>query len=122
MTSNSDSPEGVDWERVAYVEIHPLRVLILEALAMDGGRTLAPNEMAYELQTDITNVNYHTTALCKAGLLRLAHERQVRGTMEHFYCLPDHSAADLFERLNLPHDSDVVEKRIDLVGSPPGTL
>ena len=101
MISDSDSPEGVDWERVAYVEIHPLRVLILEALAMDGGRTLAPNEMAYELQAGLTTVNHHTTALCKAGLVRLAHEHQVRGTVEHFYCLPDHSAVDLFERLKL---------------------
>ena len=97
--ANDDPCCFVEWERLARAETHPLRISILEMLAMDGGRTLSPKELAYELQAPLTNVNYHTTSLLKAGLIRLAHERQVGGSMEHFYCLPSHSAQDLFDRL-----------------------
>lgn len=68
---------------------------------MDGGRTMAPNEISYELQLPLTKTNYHIVSLWKAGLIRLVYERPVRGTMEHFYCLHDHAATDLPERLDL---------------------
>jgi DNA-binding transcriptional ArsR family regulator len=97
--ADENSLQLVDWERLARAETHPLRVAILEMLAMDGGRTLSPKELTYELQGRLTTVNYHTTALLRTGLLRLAHERQVGGSMEHFYCLSNHSAKDLFDRL-----------------------
>ena len=98
MTSQND-PGGVNWEQLARAEIPQLRISILEVLSLDGGRTLAPNELSYELQTSLTTVNHHTTRLVRLGILRLAHERQVRGTMEHFYCSAEHTAEDLFERL-----------------------
>jgi DNA-binding transcriptional ArsR family regulator len=98
-TPANDDPCHLEWEQLARAETHPLRIAILEMLAMDGGRTLSPKELAYELQAPLTNVNYHITALFKAELLRLAHEHQVGGSMEHFYCLSSHSAQDLFDRL-----------------------
>ncbi len=89
----------IEWEQLARAETHPLRVAILEMFALDGGRTLSPKELTFELQEQLTTVNYHTTSLFRSGLLRLAHERQVGGSMEHFYCLTNHSAEDLFDRL-----------------------
>lgn len=102
MTSYSDLPMEIDWERLARAETHMLRISILEVLFLGGGRTLAPNEIAYELQTPLTHINYHAVHLWKAGFIRCVYERQVRGTMEHFYCPAEHSGADLFERLGLP--------------------
>jgi len=54
---------------------------------MDGGRTLSPVELAFELQGSIGVVNYHVRELHKQGILRLADEEQVRGAMKHYYCL-----------------------------------
>lgn len=76
---------GVDWEGLARANTHPLRVAIMEAFAMDGGRTLSPKELSVELQKPLVNVNYHVVELCKKNLLRLDGQRQVRGAVEHFY-------------------------------------
>lgn len=75
----------MNWELLARANTHPLRISILEVLAVDGGRTLSPNELSYELRTPLSNVNYHVTELHKAGLVELADERRVRGATEHFY-------------------------------------
>jgi len=99
MTNQSDSPDGVNWEHVARVETHLIRLSILDLLAIDGGRTLSPMEMSRELQEPLGKIVYHAAELCKSRLIRLVHEHEVGGTIEHFYCLPGHSPVDLFERL-----------------------
>jgi hypothetical protein len=96
----------MNWEQLARAETHPLRVSILEVLTIDRGRTLSPVELEVELQSTLSNINYHATLLYKAGLLRLVHRRQVRGATEHFYCHVDHSGQDLFERLPKKTESD----------------
>jgi helix-turn-helix protein len=104
MTGRTEDTGSPDWEEVARIETHPLRLAIIEAMSMDGGRTLSPAELSYELQEftrSISDINYHMTKLKKAKLVRLAHTRPVRGALEHFYCLTGHSAADLAERLRL---------------------
>jgi hypothetical protein len=75
----------VDWEHLARATAHPLRISIMEILGMDGGRTLSPNELSQELQIPLSNTNYHVTELAKAGMIKLAHQQQVRGATEHFY-------------------------------------
>lgn len=75
----------MNWQLLARANTHPLRISILEVLAMDGGRTLSPSELSHELRTPLSNVNYHVTQLYKPGLLELAGERRVRGATEHFY-------------------------------------
>jgi predicted ArsR family transcriptional regulator len=75
----------MNWQLLARANTHPLRISILEILGMDGGRTLSPNELSYELRTPLSNVNYHITELHKSGLVELAGERRVRGATEHFY-------------------------------------
>jgi predicted ArsR family transcriptional regulator len=75
----------MDWQRLARANTHPLRISVLEVLTMDGGRTLSPSDLSYELRVPLSNVNYHVTELVRSGLIELAHERQVRGATEHFY-------------------------------------
>ena len=75
----------MDWQRLARANTHPLRISVMEVLSMDGGRTLSPSDLSYELRAPLSNVNYHVTELFKAGLIELAGERRVRGATEHFY-------------------------------------
>ncbi len=81
----------MDWQRLARANTHPLRVSVLEVLAIDGGRTLSPSDLSHELRVPLSNVNYHVTELAKSGLIELAARRPVRGATEHFYRLADHS-------------------------------
>lgn len=75
----------MNWQRLARANTHPLRISILEVLAIDGGRVLSPSDLSHELQMPLSNINYHVTELAKSNLLELAHKRQVRGATEHFY-------------------------------------
>jgi hypothetical protein len=75
----------MDWQRLARANTHPLRISVMEVLAMDGGRTLSPSDLSYELRAPLSNVNYHVTELLKSELIELARERRVRGATEHFY-------------------------------------
>ena len=75
----------MNWQLLARANTHPLRISILEALAIDGGRILSPSDLSYELRVPLSNVNYHVTELCRTGLVELTAERPVRGATEHFY-------------------------------------
>jgi predicted ArsR family transcriptional regulator len=75
----------MDWQRLARANTHPLRISVLEVLSMDGGRTLSPSDLSYELRVPLSNVNYHVTELVRSGMIELSGERQVRGATEHFY-------------------------------------
>jgi len=83
----------MNWQLLARANTHPLRISILEVLSIDGGRTLSPNELAQELRTPLSNVNYHVVQLLKSGLVELAGERPVRGATEHFYRLSEEGRA-----------------------------
>jgi hypothetical protein len=102
-TSYSRMPDAINWERVARTETHLLRVSILDLLSIDGGRTLSPSELAFELQDDLAKVTYHATELRNSELIVLVHEHEIGGSIEHFYSLPGRSYADLLERLKLWH-------------------
>lgn len=75
----------MNWQLLARANTHPLRISILEVLGMDGGRTLSPSDLSFELRAPLSNVNYHVTELHRTGLIELAGERRVRGATEHFY-------------------------------------
>jgi DNA-binding transcriptional ArsR family regulator len=75
----------VNWELLARANTHPLRVSILEVLALDGGRVLSPKDLSVELQSPLSTVNYHVTELRRSNLVEVIDERQVRGAIEHFY-------------------------------------
>ena len=84
----------MNWQLLARANTHPLRISILEVLTMDGGRTLSPSDLAYELRSPLSNVNYHVTELHRTALVELTGERPVRGATEHFYreARADHGA------------------------------
>jgi predicted ArsR family transcriptional regulator len=75
----------MNWQLLARANTHPLRISILEVLGIDGGRTLSPSDLSYELRMPLSNVNYHVTELHHSGLVELVGERPVRGATEHFY-------------------------------------
>ncbi|HEX3325263.1 MAG TPA: helix-turn-helix domain-containing protein [Solirubrobacterales bacterium] len=75
----------MNWQLLARANTHPLRISILEVLGIDGGRTLSPSDLSYELRMPLSNVNYHVTELHNSGLVELVGERPVRGATEHFY-------------------------------------
>ena len=75
----------MNWQLLARANTHPLRISILEVLALDEGRNLSPSDLSYELRMPLSNVNYHVTELCRTGLVELTAERPVRGATEHFY-------------------------------------
>ena len=77
----------MDWQRLARANTHPLRISILEILAIDGGRVLSPSDLSYELSAPLSKVNYHVTELAKSAMIELVGERPVRGATEHFYRL-----------------------------------
>lgn len=83
----NESEEAVNWELLARANTHPLRISIVEVLGLDGGRTLSPKDLSFELWAPLSTVNYHVTELAKAGLIELIDQRQVRGAIEHFYRL-----------------------------------
>lgn len=99
---NGHSAVPVNWEHLARATAHPLRVSILEILGIDGGRVLSPSDLSHELQIPLSNTNYHVTELAKAGLIQLVRERQVRGATEHFYRLPNATAAEEGEEREEP--------------------
>ena len=84
---------GVDWQGLARANTHPLRVSILEAFGIDGGRTMSASDLSFELRAPLANVNYHLVELAKQGLVALSHRRRVRGATEHFFRLPGDTAA-----------------------------
>ena len=61
---------------------HPLRLRLLFAL---GRKTATISQLAAQLDTRTGNVAHHLTVLREAGLIRLAHTRQVRGGTEQYY-------------------------------------
>lgn len=80
----------MNWERLARANTHPLRVSILEVLALDEERILSPKDLSLELQAPLSTVNYHVTELRRSGLVEVVEEHQVRGAIEHFYRVVDH--------------------------------
>lgn len=98
LGAQAGKADVIDWEGLARVELHPIRIGILDLLQIDGGRTLSANEIAHELQVPLSNVDYHVRTLAKSGFLVAVEHRQSRGATEHFFCLRGHDGADLYRR------------------------
>lgn len=62
---------------------HHLRRRILRLLHLSS--PLSPSEMSRVLEEPIGRVGYHLRLLEALGTAKLVRERQVRGTIEHFY-------------------------------------
>jgi DNA-binding transcriptional ArsR family regulator len=71
-----------DPKSLGSIVAHPTRSKCLTLLA---DREASPNELAQELGEELTNVAYHIRGLLKLGAIELVRERQVRGSVEHYY-------------------------------------
>jgi DNA-binding transcriptional ArsR family regulator len=68
---------------------HPARDQILDVMR-SYGKPISPNQLARITGQTLGSASYHVRTLLSAGILRLADEGRVRGTVEHFYTLvPD---------------------------------
>lgn len=74
-------PEVID-QRLIRALAHPLRIQILEILTDE---VASPNLLANELDSQLSDVAYHTRALDRCGCLDLVETVQRRGATEHFY-------------------------------------
>jgi len=90
-TSGGQSADG----NTARAEAAPARVAILEILAIDGGRTLSPEELAIELQIKVSAVRYHGRVLELAGLLEVAGEELGPDLYERFYRLKEQPSSPM---------------------------
>ena len=61
---------------------HPIR---LELLGIMSYRDISPKEFARHRREPVSNMGYHFTLLEELGCIELAHERPVRGSVEHIY-------------------------------------
>jgi DNA-binding transcriptional ArsR family regulator len=61
---------------------HPVRV---EALTIFIDRISSPKEIARDLGRKLSNVSYHVRVLERLGLIEIAEEEAVRGSVAHFY-------------------------------------
>jgi len=61
---------------------HPVRIGALLILAE---RIASPSEIAKALEIETTNAAYHVGVLEELGLIELAEEEPVRGSVAHFY-------------------------------------
>lgn len=75
-------------ESIMDVVLQPVRMRILQALVVGGAKTA--QQIGEEMpEVPQATLYRHLNALLKAGILQIAEERQVRGTVEKTYCLPD---------------------------------
>jgi DNA-binding transcriptional ArsR family regulator len=80
-------PSGDDVLRVSTAEQyaalgHPTRLRLLFAL---GQQPATISQLAAELHSNKGNIAHHLKVLRDAGLVRLAHSRQVRGGTERYF-------------------------------------
>jgi DNA-binding transcriptional ArsR family regulator len=85
------NPEIID-QRLVRALAHPLRIRILDLLS---DRVASPNVLAGELESELSDVAYHTRALDRLGCLDLVDTAPRRGAVEHFYkAAPDSFIGD----------------------------
>ena len=86
------SNAGNRTEDKADVIFHPVRIRIVQALF--GGRRLTAQQLAAEPGgASIATMYRHLNRLVEAGILTVAEQRPIRGTVEKVYALADEHAA-----------------------------
>ena len=67
---------------------HGTRVAILK-IYFENSTTLSPKQLSDMLDLQISVVSYHIRVLAEKNVLELVEEEPVRGSVAHFYELPD---------------------------------
>lgn len=63
---------------------HPLRRQLLRCY-LEARKPISPKELATSMKQPLSNVSYHVRELAKFGVVEIAEEEQVRGSVQHFY-------------------------------------
>jgi DNA-binding transcriptional ArsR family regulator len=80
VSKDSEAPE--EEERLKKALSHPLRA---QALPLFDGRPISPNQVARQLDVDVSRLAYHVRVLRQLGCIELVETKQKRGALEHFY-------------------------------------
>ena len=84
--------------------IHPVRIRILLAIE---GQNMTTQELSERLKDVPQATLYrHIGKLTKAGIIKVVEERQVRGTLEKVYAVPDNNADLNFQDVQDSSDED----------------
>jgi hypothetical protein len=78
----------MDWERVARVEMHPLRLAVLEAI-YNARAPISAVMISRDLSEPLGQVAHHVRVLHAHRLIVPAGTRKRRGATEHFYRVAD---------------------------------
>ena len=95
MTTLTTAP--LDYQRIAEVLVHPLKLRILALMTEPPPPRAAPesslepgwspNNLCVAVGASLGNVSYHVRQLAKAGLIELVATKPRRGALEHYYTL-----------------------------------
>lgn len=90
---------------------HPLRVRIMSAI--EPGLVVSPSRLAEQLGEPLEQVGYHVRRLVEWGCLEFVEDREVGGTIEHFYRVGERPFydAEAWQELT-PGERDVVRRGV----------
>jgi hypothetical protein len=78
-----------DWDALAPLLAHPMRVTIVEALRWVGEPLSATDlRKLFDDQFTLPFLSYHVVTLARGGAFVMVRERPVRGSIEKFYFFP----------------------------------
>jgi hypothetical protein len=78
----------MDWEGLIGRLIHPTQLAVLEAMLwIDCPMSPAQLARVFDGEMQLPSVAYHVGRLIDLGVLEQTSTRQVRGAVEHFYCI-----------------------------------
>lgn len=84
-----DEPYPFDWGALVPRLVHPLKVVIVEALSyIDEPLSASDLRLVFGEQYDLSLISYHVVGLAKVGALAKVRQQQVRGALKTFYFFP----------------------------------
>ena len=89
-STTTGDERAFEWAALVPVVFHPLKVAIIEALVWIGVPMSATDlDKALDNRFGLGNVSYHLRELAKAGVVKQARTRRVRGAVERYFRLSD---------------------------------
>jgi hypothetical protein len=84
-----DELYAFDWSELVPQVVHPLRVMIIEALRWID-QPLSPSDLrqVFALEFGLSTVSYHVNKLAAAGVLVPVRRQPVRGSVKTYFFFP----------------------------------